>query len=76
MKPAASVYKLLNSSGGSDLTLTPFAQNNSFTYLAFEPLFSVLEDVMRASVTKVVWGGTSEREGVLSGDSVFWMCSR
>lgn len=56
MKPAVSVYKLLNSSGGSDLLKYILLRTTDI--FSIEPLFSVLED-MQKSVAKVVLGGTS-----------------
>lgn len=55
MKPAVSVYKLLNS-GGSDLL--KYILLRTIDIFSIEPLFSVLED-MQKSVAKIVLGGTS-----------------
>lgn len=57
MKPAVSVYKLLNSSGGSDLLKYILLRTTDI--FSIEPLFSVLEDIMQKSVAKVVLGETS-----------------
>lgn len=57
MKPAVSVYKLLNSSGGSDLLEYILLRRTDI--FSIEPLFSVLEDIIQKSVPKVVLSGTS-----------------